>query len=79
MKSINQKMHVWGTFCDLAIAFDCAAHEILIQKLHYCGIQGTVAKWFKTSLTNKKTEKIIRKIFMKVGKSKTWSSRRGQF
>jgi hypothetical protein len=42
-KSINQKMHVGGIFCNSAKAFDCTNYEILLVKLHYYGIQGTVA------------------------------------
>jgi hypothetical protein len=43
LKSITQKMHVDGIFCDLAKAFDCV---ILLAKLHYCGILGVVANRF---------------------------------
>jgi hypothetical protein len=48
LKSINQKMHVGRIFCDLAKDFDCVNHEILLTKLHFCGIQGTPAKWFRS-------------------------------
>jgi hypothetical protein len=37
-KSINQKMHVAGIFCDWAKASDCVNHEILLAKLHFYGI-----------------------------------------
>jgi hypothetical protein len=47
LKSTNQKMYVYGIICDLAKAF-----EILLVKLHYYGIQGTVANWFISHLTN---------------------------
>jgi hypothetical protein len=48
LKSINQKMHAGEIFCDLAKAFDCVNHEILLAKLHCYGIQGTVANWFRS-------------------------------
>jgi hypothetical protein len=53
-KSLNQKMHVGGIFCDLANAFDCVIHEMLLTKLRYYGIEGTPAGWFKSYLTDGK-------------------------
>jgi hypothetical protein len=37
-KPTNQKMHDEEIFCDLAEAFHCMNHEILLAKLHYYGI-----------------------------------------
>jgi hypothetical protein len=65
-------MHVGGIFCDSAKSFDYVNHEILLLKLHYYDIQGTVAKWFRSHLTGRK--QIITEIFLKIGNSKTWSS-----
>jgi hypothetical protein len=50
-------MHVGGIFCDLAKASDYVNHEILLVKLHYYGIQRTVANCFRSYLTNTKQNK----------------------
>jgi hypothetical protein len=46
LKSINQRMHAGGIFCDLAKDFNYVNHEIMLAKLYYYGIQGKVANWF---------------------------------
>jgi hypothetical protein len=60
LKSINQKMHVGNIFCDLAKAFDCVNHEILLTKLHFYGIQGTAAEWFTSYLTDRRQKTRIK-------------------
>jgi fucose permease len=51
---LNQKLHGDGIFCDLAKAFDCVNHTILLTKLLYFGIQGAMASWFRSYLSDRK-------------------------
>jgi hypothetical protein len=50
----DQWKHVGGIFCDLTKTFDCVNHNILLKKLHYCGIRGTCFSWFKSYMENRK-------------------------
>ena len=50
-------MHVVRILRDLAKTFGCINHEILLAKLHVCGIQGVYADWFRSCLT-KRTHKV---------------------
>jgi hypothetical protein len=43
-------------YSDLAKAFDCVNHVILLTKLHFFGIQGATANWFRSYLTDRKQE-----------------------
>jgi hypothetical protein len=54
-------MHV-GIFCNLAKAFDCVNHEILLVKLHFYFIQGTT-----TTNRKQKTEIKLQKFSSKWG------------
>jgi hypothetical protein len=52
---------------------------MLLSKLHFYGIWGTVLKWFRYYLTERKLRVEIKshsKIFLKLGNNKTWSSPR---
>jgi hypothetical protein len=71
-------MHVGGIFCDLAKAFDCINHEILLTKLHYFGIQGATASWFRFYITGRKQKIKITlynpKYLLKLGNNRAWHS-----
>jgi hypothetical protein len=54
LKSLNQRMHVGGIFCDSVKAFDSLNHEILFTELRYYGIEGIMAGWFESYLTDRK-------------------------
>jgi hypothetical protein len=70
-------MHVGGMFCDLANAFDCVNHEILLAKLHYYDLKEQQLTGLDPDTKNR--NKIITEIFLKMRNSKTWSSSRVNF
>lgn len=55
-----KKMHVGGIFCDLAMAFDCANHKLLLAKFQFYDIQATDPDLFRSCLTSR--EKYLNEI-----------------
>ena len=51
--ALNNKLLVGGIFCDLQKAFYCVDHEILLAKMHQCGITGKGHKLIKSYLENR--------------------------
>jgi hypothetical protein len=44
----NRKEYAIGILCDIAKAFDCISHELLLMKLQYYRVQGVLLQWFKS-------------------------------
>ena len=52
-RAIDNKDYVGAVFLDLAKAFDCVDHDILISKLPYYGLDGKVLLWIQNYLTDR--------------------------
>jgi hypothetical protein len=52
LNSMNNKLAVGGIFCVLEKAFDCVAHEMLLFKLKFYGINGKNLALYQTYLDN---------------------------
>ena len=58
-KAWNNRELVAGVFCDLPRAFDCVNHDLLIRKLEYYGVKGSILKWLETYLYNRKQRVVL--------------------
>ena len=54
LKAWYNKMHVSWIFCDLAKAFVCVNHKILLIKLQHHSVQDVNINWIKSWLYNRK-------------------------
>ena len=54
LNSLNKKQVALLLLIDFSKAFDMVDHETLLSKLYHYGIRGTVHKWFKSYLTDRK-------------------------
>ena len=52
-KEIDENKIPFSVFLDLSKAFDTLDHDILLHKLQYYGITGTVLDWFRSYLTER--------------------------
>ena len=67
LDAFDQRKYVMAIYLDFSNAFDTVNHEILLQKLHHCGVRGVTSDWFRSYLQNRKQSTQ----YMKTGSSYT--------
>ena len=58
-QALDQGKEVRAVFCDISKAFDRVWHAGLIHKLQAVGVCGSVLKWFKNYLSNRKQRVVL--------------------
>ena len=53
LDALESNMQVGGVFLDIAKAFDCVNHDILLRKLEYYGFRGATLMWFESYLKDR--------------------------
>jgi hypothetical protein len=64
---LNEGKCVSGLFLDIKEAFDTVDHEILLSKLHNCGIRGFTHEWFISYLLDRQQCVKINSVFSEMG------------
>jgi len=52
VKARENNEHTLATYLDLSKAFEPIDHELLINKLEYCGVRGQSLDWFTSYLSD---------------------------
>ena len=55
-------MKVRGTYLDIAKAFNCANHDILLSKLEYYGFRDNILMWFESYSKDRKQYVSVRQV-----------------
>lgn len=58
-EEVDRGMQVDAIYTDFSSAFDKVDHKILVSKLNYLGIQGTLLDWFKSYLSDRLQSVVI--------------------
>ena len=53
LEAFEENLRIGGVFLDIAKAFDCVNHNILLRKLEYYGFRGATLMWFESYLTGR--------------------------
>jgi hypothetical protein len=59
LNAVNERMVIGGILCDLQKAFDCINHNILLTKLEFYGVAGTILKLIKFHLEHRYKKVIL--------------------
>ena len=58
-KALDNKQQIDVLYLDYCKAFDSVSHRCLIRKLHSIGIRGSLLKWLKSYVTDRRHKTVI--------------------